>query len=1163
MSEIKMLNLFRCGLAEDACEDIRKDELANYFAVDYFDMIHVEDMDQKTAALSDCMGIQQKANNKKGVSHQRYCLYSSEQGLSDIFGKEESYPVLMVIQLFINPNIYQATSFSDGEVFSGDNWIKKLNALIKKQSIASKVKWKIYQLLTAGDLAVVVRCEKVHTAYDICTLIRSVRFGVEGKEIEESVFYSYSVCGVLDTVDQQTQKVAEVCWQNCLDANDQVIVRIKYTQSFRKKLQKNPDLKDRLLAEGAHLIGRYDHQLSFSREEFQQLYPYIRQYKLEGKKIYIENTENLKSPKVRMLLEMMNEQYISYMNERLLLHYEQDLFLKGTEAETWMLLCEKEWNSLYNVNYQKIVRVKEKILKLEKQMRPYYQSARNLKEYLRLAGRLCRVLNEINKLPELRISTSNILTQYETMIDSFAYYVNNISGDRKKDHADTIEENLRYGIRALEIFIRYIRNVNLQTFQTPNYDLQTNVCIEKVLLAYSQFLKPLVDRRTMPYELPVRLQPMIVPSMGERDLSVVVPFHYCKRGDNREHVQRLMVVYSPTFSFLCETCFQVPAVFHEIAHQFRYESRRERNGCLERYILKTFLHLPILRILNMYEMYDLATVSFIEEIVNVVYDEVFVNLVKDEDRDACLQSFCRKMSEELKSFFEYVFEVVRFIEKEDENDLEKEVKNYLSKTKCSIQKYDEPILNKIEKIDESVDEIKKREKIIVDKKQRDLQPAAIKERLDLQKELKTAVRNLKILQEQQICGAVIEKLYAAGESELAEDYKILWKQLHDDHRNSIEIGIEAFEKWNISQKKWKGKAFDQEQITGLLRQYHGINSAYKNFDVRVPEDLSKDTLKGQLRYQKLYDDLCKILSEELPARLKQYAERQKNMLDWNTESLSNEYLSCLAKNIRLNGKKGMRRILSDIFEKESREGIENYVTKKTNFYREVTSDLFMCAMMDLDGFGYLVVAAEIFKFNSENQEIQIQRVSLVLQCLCAVASKNKNLEAEIFWEELLSRMRQETKVLHEGLCKESKAGRIEGESLKTCPENAEFKTIEEIRQFLDACVNEEGLTSTQGWIIRIYRQVAAIIHNITGYHVSRTIIGMKEVWEDVIQEKAYYAQKESLRELLQKAGGARLCESITEILNSPAKYFVEKKSILHEEVDFILSQYEESCKNIF
>ncbi len=95
----------------------------------------------------------------------------------------------------------------------------------------------------------------------------------------------------------------------------------------------------------------------------------------------------------------------------------------------------------------------------------------------------------MNQLQELRISTANLLQQLNILLHSLNNYMMSAKECQynQKELALQVEEYLQMGVGALEIFTRYVRNINLQTLQTPNYDLQTNVCVEKVLLAYSHF----------------------------------------------------------------------------------------------------------------------------------------------------------------------------------------------------------------------------------------------------------------------------------------------------------------------------------------------------------------------------------------------------------------------------------------------------------------------------------------------------------------------------------------------------------------------------------------------------------------------------------------------------------------------------------------------------
>lgn len=56
------------------------------------------------------------------------------------------------------------------------------------------------------------------------------------------------------------------------------------------------------------------------------------------------------------------------------------------------------------------------------------------------------------------------------------------------------------GVRSLDIFANYIRNINLQTLQAPNYNLQINGSMEKILMAYDWFISHILEPAVDPVE---------------------------------------------------------------------------------------------------------------------------------------------------------------------------------------------------------------------------------------------------------------------------------------------------------------------------------------------------------------------------------------------------------------------------------------------------------------------------------------------------------------------------------------------------------------------------------------------------------------------------------------------------------------------------------------
>lgn len=72
--DLVMLSLYRSNLIDEAGENPSKDN-SEYFIMDYFDWMKKEILKWDESRLSDCMGIRRNANDKRGISHQRYCLY--------------------------------------------------------------------------------------------------------------------------------------------------------------------------------------------------------------------------------------------------------------------------------------------------------------------------------------------------------------------------------------------------------------------------------------------------------------------------------------------------------------------------------------------------------------------------------------------------------------------------------------------------------------------------------------------------------------------------------------------------------------------------------------------------------------------------------------------------------------------------------------------------------------------------------------------------------------------------------------------------------------------------------------------------------------------------------------------------------------------------------
>lgn len=1136
---IRMLNLFRCSSAEnnECLSDI------NCFVTDYFDGIKVEKLKWEETRLADCMGIKQNiGTDKKGVSHQRYCLYTENEIEEDIFEISEEFPLMTMIQIFINPDMYQVNEFEDGRKMCLQSCIQKVEECIKSAyEQKNDVKWEVYSLLTAGDFAVIVRSKNVHDAYDISTLIRNIRV-VAGTE-EKEPFFSYSISGIVR--DSDVEKIPEAEWAKYLSADDRVIVRMEYSQIYRGfQLREGASEENgEMLKQGYRLLGRYDYQVECTPQEFDQVYPYLTKYKfgynLKQKELSASEAQE-NNNKIRTILWLLKNKYVSQINEKLLLKYTAECENSTRQENLWKIKEQTEWKSLYVENSNKISKLKQNAEKLEDKIATYYNYARNLKEYARLMVRACRIFYEINQLRELRVSVAVLIRQFDVFLNSIEQYLEYVKDKDEYKAADNLEDNLRKGIAAIEIFARYIRNINLQTLQTPNYDLQTNVCVEKILLAYSQFLTPFVVENDNingnEYFSSNTLYPIVVPNTGAKDVSVWVTF---KGGqiDAKENNKKMMVVKSPTFMNFCEFHLLIPILFHEIAHQFRYESRKDRNRCLKTFIMKSLAYNFILKILGIGFEYNMESDPMMKNLVEETYQIMEKEMCSDVKEEGDLRFFQWQMTNRLETYVEKV----RF----NRNNIRDLITAYIEKTKEDTLEYTTEIVNSIDSIVKKLEDWKKPvpESEFEEKYGslvRDFQKMAFCQAKQLLREIADYLKSTQKIKKDEQVVAEIQKFEKYDKKDAVEDLAVYW--LNES------TGSALFGLWNRIHSCMIGRE-DKHALEIRLKKYHNLVETYWSIWRCLQE---KETKDNSLCCKSLSEMSSQIYSLILK-NLDKYEKDRRRELNWHTNTISTEELETLKRRIKIESQAGMETRIRGVLIQYQRM-LGEHVYANTELYREVTSDLFMCGIMGLDFWGYLVIAAEYFGFREREEAGLYLRVMMVLQCL-TIEQPGEKLEGEEFDKKLFERLRDEAIKLAQcsGMCDVQ----IRSKDLKS------IDAIEKILNSIDEQKLKDCGEVTGKWILTIYRKIAKIIKKICGSKMSWESIIEEELWEDLTGKKSYYFKKEKLQKILKKEDLTNLCVKIAEMLNSPVDFYRKQESLLAFEIKFIFKHYEDSCMSIW
>ena len=316
---------------------------------------------------------------------------------------------------------------------------------------------------------------------------------------------------------------------------------------------------------------------------------------------------------VKYMRYLMKNHYLSYINERYLVAQDENndelhglgndrtsVAIYAVPVESRNEFLDYKIGKMYHAVAEKCQIVRNKVIQIN-------DYVKNMGHYMNLLDKLIKLCYGINGFSDTRIYAAVLLEQLEVVMDSIEVYVEMYH--REKDDEEILcflEEYIRESVCALDSYAQYIRNNNLQSLQTPNYNIESNMSMEKLLIGYSEFLKVFTEffqRREMGIineEGSCEYLPIVVPVLSSRDLSVETLFpkgvmdEWSKEEEIRKELSQkgersCLVIRVPTLSELGNVRTMVTSLFHEVAHQFRYEPRKARNDALLRHVVRTVM----------------------------------------------------------------------------------------------------------------------------------------------------------------------------------------------------------------------------------------------------------------------------------------------------------------------------------------------------------------------------------------------------------------------------------------------------------------------------------------------------------------------------------------------------------------------------------------------
>lgn len=962
-----------------------------FLATDYFDILKYENISMESDFQQIMKNSADEFPASNDVALQSYPIYCSEKTLQNeskikyfgdpFCGSISKMPFLSLIQIHITPEIFVHLDMESGTrniigVFEND--IHELLEHFVTANPDCRMVCRVYQLLSTGDFAVAIRSVDADTSFRISTLLRKRAVSIKGSEFQRLVLYkTYTLL----TIDSQIVKLV-----NTSESTNNFVIRCCYSNKYWAECDEAQQFMNQHFSNGikeiSRLNGRYDFSVQLSQQEFGELFPFIwelKNGKLESEASHIEEFDESKLEgeigKADFFKYLIKKEYLSYINERYLLNT-NSLDAQQNDDQPYTLAdlgMVKTKIMLYERNCQKLESVRGKYKNVSVRFNAMDCYRKNMMYHFLLLGKLINLSQVVNSISDTRIHTSTLLEQASVVLQSLDYYIDIYEETKDPVIINLIEEYLRESVCALDSFARYIRNNNLQSLQTPNYNIESTTSMEKILIGYSEFarlfleyyLNSEISKRVGLYAGERKQYlPIVISKLSREDLSVEVVFPEGKsiswrkeqeiqgKKEYQNHTY-LVIITCPTIRELGNLPNMLTSLYHEVAHQFRYKSRKERNKIMLRYALSAAFEIAAKEIVSKFTL---------AEGCRNIRDRL-VKLFRDNFTKAYIQMFyckngeesCTYTMEELLDFFSHEYEEAPLNTFRDKiygdfsifmdnwkKDWEAKsyAKNYIRSLSGYLDLNNEEVKKDISRFYDKTEELKE---ILFGEK---LSEEDVRKKENLCKELNQLAMKLLFkvalgLGLQNGDPGTLSSDEAVGDGkhkiEKAKEILLNLKQINYSIYESFITFIYGLKEFAAGQHIITGKN-DKEEF--LECTYHLMHNDWeKQFD-----EVKQNRASGSV-----------VTAWEAVGRY--YG------IDFETKENRKIYCKSIDENMT-----------GDI------AGASYYINSRINFYREEASDLFMTAFLPLTPFGYLNLMAS--NIPSDNG-ISVEHTRRIIRVLTA------------------------------------------------------------------------------------------------------------------------------------------------------------------------------------
>ncbi|MCM1415862.1 MAG: hypothetical protein NC430_08050 [bacterium] len=576
----------------------------NFLLFDYFDILHCKKLVGEDKKYLNYLSIENvfettmQHNEDYKVSYKTLSLYGkskheqsgSASGNADFFSISSEgntlseSPFLGIIQISLCKDNYiidckQNIENIDIDAFLQDREEQILNIVDGCKFVDESIKMqrRLFRSSTTGDFCLVIRTNLIKLIYDIAIALN----GTQNHPEEKNKMLTFTNIGI-ECKYVKGKGYATLDAATVRKNPEKIALRFSADESVREELQEYIKEKGNVAVEG--LFGRYEYLLTIGMEEFAGLYPFLCERKL-GRK---ENNR-VKTP----LETILRNSLARSINERILIELDSPVMvdmgiLSNEEQRAAAEKQEREEKEDIFVANKELL---EKIGDLKEYKNLFQEEHFAFQDLVRGMTEIYKSFSSAGMDKESYINWRVFHRDMDVLCGCICEMMENYknwvaSGVRdefgKKRYRRAILSGWRENLNAINRYTTLVQNVNYQTYQSPSYEIQTQIDAEKEMVAYREAMELYITYARQ-IEEDSKVYPLIYPDLSKEKVAIIAPFRVAKPDAKMTACEIICTV--PSFEYFARLYDLLPWIIHETSHHLRVITREKRNRFVTDYIL--------------------------------------------------------------------------------------------------------------------------------------------------------------------------------------------------------------------------------------------------------------------------------------------------------------------------------------------------------------------------------------------------------------------------------------------------------------------------------------------------------------------------------------------------------------------------------------------------